>query len=144
MRVGERGGRGPERGERQYEQCGAEAAAEQGLPEGDERALRLAERDRAEQRPLRRAEEVGEQQVEAVEHEQRDGKAHVRHGNVEGGRGRGGGFEGFPIARAPWQCRGWEKSGSHAGVAADRCLPSRGRTCINFKPPLEFAKFPKI
>jgi len=29
-------------------------------------------------------------------------------------------------------------------VAVDQCLPSCGRTCINAKPPLEFAKFPKM
>jgi len=85
--VSEHGGRGPERREQQRVQCGAEAAVERGLPEGDERTLRLAERDGAEQRPLQRAEEVGEQQVEAVEHEQRGGEARVRHGDVEG-RGR--------------------------------------------------------
>ena len=33
---------------------------------------------------------------------------------------------------------------SRVGVAADRCLPSRGRTYINAKPPLEFAKFLKM
>ena len=44
-------------------QCGAEATMERGLPEGDERALRLSERDGAEQLPLQRAEEIGEQQV---------------------------------------------------------------------------------
>ena len=57
------------------------------LPKGDDRALRLAERDGAEQHSLQRAEEVGEQQVEAVEHEQRGGEARVRYGDVEG-RGR--------------------------------------------------------
>jgi len=52
-----------------------------------ERTLRLAEWDGVEKRPLQRAEEVGEQQVDAVEHEQRGGEARVRHGDVEG-RGR--------------------------------------------------------
>ena len=33
---------------------------------------------------------------------------------------------------------------SHVGVAADRCLPSHRRTCINAKPPMKFAKFLKI
>ena len=40
---GERGGRGPEHGERQREQCGAEAATERGLLESDESTLCLAE-----------------------------------------------------------------------------------------------------
>jgi len=61
-------------------------------PEGDVHALRLAERDRAEQRPLQQAEEVGEQQVEAVEHEHCGGEARVRHGNVEEGVVDWGGF----------------------------------------------------
>jgi hypothetical protein len=74
-RVGERGSRGPERGERQREQCGAEAATERGLPEGDERTLRLTEQDGAAKRPLQRA---------AVEHEQRSGEAHVHHDDIEG------------------------------------------------------------
>ena len=60
-RVGEHGGQRSERGERQREQCGAEAATKRGLPEGDERPLRFAEQDRVEKRPLQRAEEVGEQ-----------------------------------------------------------------------------------
>lgn len=53
------------------------------VPEGDDRALHLAKGNRAEDRPLDRAEEVGEEEVEAVQRHEAEREPSVSHGDVD-------------------------------------------------------------
>lgn len=125
--VGEGGDGGEDDGRGDSEEGLGEAGAERLRPEPDEGGLDAAEGDGAEHRPLDGAEEVVEEAEHAIEEEDGEGQASVRHGYVDGepklglvvgvGGGRG---------QRCWSGWGWWGFGAAEGGGSEHFVPRGG------------------